>query len=93
MKNIPEIVRKYRTKHDASLRAFADMLSGNAPQSVTHQTVSNWENGVHPPSYMYLLSLALFNDDWRREFALECLAVVKPEYYAPDTNIAQESQR
>lgn len=81
---ISEIVRKYRVRHDASLRAFADMLSGEGPQSVTHQTIHNWENGTTIPSYFYLLSLALFNNDWRREFALECLAVMKPDYFARD---------
>lgn len=91
--DITQIVRKYRVQHDASLRSFADMLSGNAPQSVTHQTVKNWEDGTHLPNYYYLLSLAIHNTDWRREFALECLAVMKPDYFARDVDKVEELQK
>lgn len=93
MDNIPQIVRKYRVQHDASLRAFADMLNDNAPQSVTHQTIKNWEDGTHLPNYYYLLSLAIHNTDWRRDFAFDALAALKPDLYQPVTRIAHSNQQ
>jgi len=93
MKTISEVVKIYRGKQGASLRAFADSLSESAPQSVTYQTVKNWEDGTYLPRRYYLLSLALHYHDWRRDFAFDTLAVLKPDLYEPVTRIPQESQQ
>ena len=79
---IPEIVSKYRG--EKSLRDFAADLSSKLNDPITHQTIKNWEDGIYKPSYYFILAIALHNDDWRRQFALDILAVLKPEYYAPD---------
>lgn len=88
-----QIVKTYRTEQEATLRAFADSLSERAPQSVTHQTVKNWEDGRHIPSASYLLSLALHHNDWRRDFAFDGLAALKPDLYQPVTRIAHSNQQ
>lgn len=70
-----------------SLRTFADELSKKMPETISHQTIKNWEDGFRVPSYYLILAIALHNDDWRRQFALEILQVLKPEYYTPDQPI------
>jgi len=79
---IPEIVSKYRG--EKSLREFASDLSSKMAQPITHQTIKNWEDGLHRPDYYFILAIALQNEDWRREFALKILAILDPNNYAPD---------
>ena len=80
---IPEIISKYRG--EKSLRDFAADLSSRMPESISHQTIKNWEDGTTKPGYYEMLAISLHNADWRRQFALEILAVLKPEYFQPDT--------
>lgn len=83
--NYQTLVRNYRSRQNASLRAFASALSENSLESISYQSVKNWEDGIHTPNPMYLLSLALRFSDWRRNFALDALAILKPELYKPDS--------
>lgn len=83
------LVRDYRSRQNASLRAFASALSENSLESISYQSVKNWEDGIHTPKPMYLLSLALRFSDWRRNFALDALAILKPELYQPDASIPE----
>jgi len=74
-----------RHRGEKSLREFAaDISSGNSVQMISYQTIKNWEDGTRRPSYNTILAIALQNEDWRRRFALEILAVLKPEFYKPD---------
>ena len=73
-----------RHRGEKSLREFAADLSSNMPKSISYQTIKNWEDGATKPGYYEILAIALQNDDWRRQFALEILAVLKPELYKPD---------
>ena len=79
---ISEIVSKYRG--EKSLREFAADLSSKMDKPITYQTIKNWEDGTHLPEYYFILAIALQNDDWRRQFALDILAVLNPEFYSPD---------
>ncbi len=78
---ISEIVSKYRG--EKSLREFAGELSSKMVEPIPHQSIKNWEDGIIP-AYNTILLIALQNDDWRRQFALEILEVLKPELYKPD---------
>ena len=73
-----------RHRGEKSLREFASDLSSKMPESISYQTIKNWEDGVYKPGYYEILAIALHNDDWRRQFALEILAVLKPELHNPD---------
>ena len=73
-----------RHRGQKSLREFAADLSCKMPESISYQTIKNWEDGATKPGYYEILAIALQNDDWRRQFALEILAVLKPELYQPD---------
>lgn len=79
---ISSIVSRYRG--DKSLRIFAEELGEKMPESISHQTIKNWEDGLRRPGYYEMLAIALHNDDWRRQMALEILQVLKPEFYTPD---------
>lgn len=68
-----------------SLRAFADAVG------VSYQTVANWENDQHVPAESFFLALALNHNDWRRKFALDALACLNPERYAPDVSDASDA--
>jgi hypothetical protein len=84
-KSISLIVTRYRG--EKSLREFAADLSSKLQQPISHTTIKNWEDTIFVPEYYPMLAIALHYDDWRRQFALEILAVLKPDYYAPDQPI------
>jgi hypothetical protein len=77
------IVSRYR--NGKSLREFANDLSSQIPQPISHQTIKNWEDRIFLPEYYPILAVAMNYDDWRRQFALEILAAIRPEQYAPDS--------
>jgi hypothetical protein len=80
--SISLIVTRYRG--EKSLREFAADLSSKMEEPITYQTIKNWEDGINKPAYYFILAVALKYDDWRRQFALDILAVLKPEYYQQD---------
>ena len=73
-----------RHRGEKSLRDFANDLSARMVEPISYQTIKNWEDGTFIPAYNTVLAIALQSDDWRRQFALEILAVLKPEFYKPD---------
>lgn len=81
-KSISLIVTRYRG--EKTLRDFAADISSKMDKPITYQTIKNWEDGTYLPSYYFILAVALKNADWRRQFALEILAVLKPDNYQPD---------
>jgi len=81
-----------RHRGEKSLRDFAADLSAKMDEPISHQTIKNWEDGTRKPKYNIVLAIALQNDDWRRRFALEILAVLKPELYQPDqSNVSSQN--
>ena len=88
--SISLIVTRYRG--EKSLRDFAADLSSKLPEPISYVSIKNWEDKVFIPAYYPMLAIALHNDDWRRQFALEILAVLKPELHNPDlTNISSQN--
>ena len=87
---IQMVVSEYRKEWDLSLRAFAKVLSNGLPQDgISHQTIANWENGAHNPSFHLLVVMTVYCEDWRRNFAYDCLAATCPELYVPSTHIGR----
>lgn len=81
---IQAIITQYREAKHLSLRAFAAALVENIPgESLTYMAVKNWEDGKYAPQYSFLITLAIKCRDWRGDFALDCLAALKPSLYAP----------
>jgi transcriptional regulator with XRE-family HTH domain len=75
------VVKRHRELRGMGLRAFGDAVG------VSRQTILDWERGKYLPGEFALLPLALHNNDWRRDFAIDALSVLKPELYAPATSI------
>ena len=98
-----QVVRKYRArlgvrKHPLSFARFAEELSRPIQHlglKVSHQTVKNWEDGLHRPDYFFTQQLANHapQRSWQRAFAMDLLAVQWPDLYAPASEIGQRVLR
>jgi DNA-binding XRE family transcriptional regulator len=89
-----KVVKLYRLERELTLRKMADELSFGLPEQnggVSFQTISNWENGKHLPSKGILLALVMRTNDWRCDFAHDCLATMMPEFYQPATWIGRKA--
>ncbi|MGI6739862.1 MAG: helix-turn-helix domain-containing protein [Brevefilum sp.] len=97
MKPIQYIVKKYRQQRGLSLRRFAEALQGDTTLSadlgmeISHQTIKNWEDGNHKPQFSFLMMLAMTARDWRGDFAFDCLAALRPQFYEPMTKIGSDA--
>ena len=81
---ISELTRKYRSERELTLAQFAQALMEKIPaDNVSKQSVHHWESGKHRPAGDFLLLVAMRYGDWRRDWALNCLAVMRPDLYAP----------
>ena len=100
-KAIADIVRNYRKLQgksrgrDLSLRKFAAALTEVLQAfggGLSHQTVKNWQDRTHLPSPFYMMLIA-FNApaDWRRDFARDILAALRPDIYRPATKIGEQA--
>lgn len=86
---ISELVTTYRHQNNYSLQDFADALMEAFPgETLSRQAVSEWEQGTSKPKYFFLLAIMLtyqdHGNDWRHNWALETLQLLKPELYQPD---------
>jgi hypothetical protein len=79
---VPEILKKYR--NGKSLREFAGQLSEKLPVAISHQAIKFWEDGTYMPRYYNIIPLTMHYSDWRRDFALEILAVVAPDLFTEE---------
>jgi hypothetical protein len=87
---IQMIIQEYRKDRRLSLRGFSNALVENVPnESISHQAVHYWEIGNQAPSFSLLLTLAFQTSDWRRNFALDCLAALRPESFQPAGEIGK----
>jgi hypothetical protein len=99
-KAVSEIVRRYRRmlqRRDKPLplRAFASALSDVVAPfggGISHQTVKNWEDGLHLPEGFFMMQVAHHApEDWRRDFAQDILAALRPDIYKPATVLAEQA--
>ena len=87
---VATIVKQYRKGQGLSLRDFAQQLPYEG--SISHGSVHNWEQGTHNPDYSFLMGLILHTGDWRLDFALDCLSVMRPGDYEPQTEIGRRAR-
>jgi hypothetical protein len=82
--SIAWVVMKYLVHQGLTLRDFAAALSQDLGDGfkITHPTVINWRDGKTLPETDFLALVAIRYRDWRRDFALECLALKKPEVWS-----------
>ena len=80
---IDNVVRKYRKQAKISQGEFAQKVCEQIPGvEFTRQAISNWERGAQTPDYMFLVAVLMTYRDWRHDFALECLQVMRPEVWS-----------
>ncbi len=78
------LTRRYRREQKLTLEAFGERLAeGLTGYSFTRQAIHNWETGSSKPDKYFLVLVAMRYGDWRRAWALGCLAVLQPELFAP----------
>jgi transcriptional regulator with XRE-family HTH domain len=79
------VTNQYRTRLGLTYRAFAEALNERLMNtSVTHSTVMNWEKGLTEPETDTLLVCLVAYNDWRMQFAIDCLCAKLPEVYERD---------
>lgn len=90
---ISQIVRAYRAEQGLTLRGMANALKDQLRETrfanLSAQAIGLWEKGTNPFP-VFLLRVSRTYDDWRREFALDCLAAMEPDLYEPVGAIGRE---
>lgn len=83
---INETVKTFRKQRELTQAAFAQALCERLPGvDLTKQAISNWERGAQTPNYLFLTALVMAYGDWRHEFALACLEVLRPAVWSEPT--------
>ena len=76
------VTAAYRKRLDLTYRAFADAMNAHLVNtSVTHASVINWEKGMTDPNTDFLLTCLVVHQDWRRQWAMDCLCAKLPEVF------------
>jgi transcriptional regulator with XRE-family HTH domain len=70
---IQDLVQKYLSEQQLTLREFADAVGVSS-----HATVINWRDGRSEPEPGLLIRLRKFSD-WRGEFAEQVLRIMYPD--------------
>lgn len=80
-----------------SLRAFAAELNhvlAEMEDSISHQTIKNWEDRVHLPRVYFMIQVGIMAPhDWRRDFAQDILAALRPNLYQPASEIGRVAMK
>lgn len=92
---VSDIVYAYRQLQGrkgvaCSLRDFTKYLNQMLKEEefdIVHQTVKNWEDRKTLPGMFLLHVLRSTATDWRRDFAQDLLAALRPDKYHPATAI------
>lgn len=83
MTDLASVTRNYRKLNSLSQEEFGAALAEQLPEySFTKQAVSQWEKGKNKPDFEFLVLSAMRYSDWRRDWAFECLAALRPEVFS-----------
>jgi len=83
MPNISQITRTYRKTQQLTLDCFGAALVEELPDySFTRQAVNAWESGRTKPDFEFLMKATFKYQDWRRDWAYECLAARSPDLFS-----------
>ena len=78
----PLSLREFARAFNQALEVFGD--------SVSHQTIKNWEDRVHLPSTYFMIQIGVQSpNDWRRDFSQDILSALRPNLYQPATEIGR----
>ena len=87
MNEIQTIIKKYREEKLLTMQELADALASGSGEIVSVPSVQQWESGKHIPQKYIWVKLALNTTDWRRDMALDVLAVLDPEFHSQICNM------
>jgi transcriptional regulator with XRE-family HTH domain len=81
------VVKEYRKRLSMTYRDFAEAINEHlVGTGISHQTISNWEKSITDPTTDFLLTCLVVHDDWRRQFAIDCLCAKLPEVFIRNDN-------
>jgi len=75
--SVATLTRETRKTRGMTLAGMGEALG------VTRQAVYNWEWEKNHPDIAFLLMIASTRNDWRRDWALNCLHQIRPDVFAP----------
>lgn len=75
MNTCGDVVREFLDVQRLTLREFADQLSEKMDVRLSHVSIIQWRDGVRDPNTDFLLACYNAYEDWRRDFALDCLLI------------------
>ena len=82
--SVQQVVTKYRKQHGVNgtpmtYRSMSEQLTAVVQAdgyNIGHQTIANWEAGVHVPHAEVMIALANRAEGWMRQFAFDVLAAL-----------------
>ena len=89
MEEVTTIFKKYREKEMLTMQELADALASGSGEIVSVPSVQQWESGKHIPQKYIWVKLALNTTDWRRDMALDVLAVLDPSFHSQICDMLQ----
>jgi transcriptional regulator with XRE-family HTH domain len=76
------VTARVRNEQGLTYRDMADALNEHLVNtSVTHATAMNWEKGKTDPNTDFLLTCLIVHNDWRADWAIECLCAKLPAVF------------
>lgn len=76
------VTGEFRRREGLSYRGFAEALGEHLVNTgISHQSAMNWEKGTTEPSTDFLLICLVVHEDWRVDWAIECLCAKLPEVF------------
>lgn len=83
MQNTGDITKKYREMMGLSGQEFVNVLCDELPgKEYPRQQVSHWELGQAQVPYDLALLVWIRYSDWRSEWALDVLRMLRPDIWA-----------
>ncbi len=86
-KSTSDVTKHWREKQNMSFSEFADALNEKLVNtSVTRGAVHQWEKYHSDLRTDYLLMVMMVYNDWRMDWAIDCLCAKLPEVFERDPN-------
>lgn len=96
---VSDIIFAYRQVHSSkphplSFRQLSEEINKaikGKHNTISYQTIKNWEDRMHLPRVYTLYKIALIANGWISDLAYDLLAAVRPQRYQPATFIGNRA--
>lgn len=75
---VSEVVRQYQQALGITLEQMAEKLTESIEWELTRQAIHSWRRGTSEPKTDLLLQVLVTYEDWRQDFARDCLRAKNP---------------